>query len=106
MVPSHWLAHSRLELQDGGRKVSVVPPVLREPVQPEGAHSRQARHSRGHAAVRHLPEADAQPIVPARAHVPPPQAGSLPRAAQHAGRTHEASVTSHTQTHARAHKTI
>lgn len=66
-----------MELQNRRCKMSVLPPILREPVQSEGAHSGQARHQGGDAAVRDMPEAHAQPIMLARAYVPPSQTGSL-----------------------------
>lgn len=42
--------------------------------------------------MRHLPETHAQPVVPARAYVPPSQAGRLPRAALQPAGPYDASV--------------
>lgn len=66
-------------LFDGREKPGLLPVLLqkiREPLQPEGAHSRQARHEPHQPRLSGLRENYEEPKLSAGAHVPPQEAAA------------------------------
>lgn len=62
--------------------MSIVPPILREPLQPESAHTGQTRHEGRDPTMRYMPETNEESVLSTRSYVPSPETGSLFSATQ------------------------